>query len=155
MRDYYELLGVSRDANQEEIKKRFRQLARDTHPDANPDDPAAEERFREIAQAYEVLSDPQKRAAYDRGETLGGDLFSQFAGLDEILQQFFGGAGFGFGGVRRGAARRGRDIGTVVELTLDEAAVNASREVTYVAAAGCGECAGSGAAPGSSPTRCR
>ncbi len=154
MKDYYDILGVSRDAPQDEIKKRFRQLARDTHPDANPDDPAAEERFREIAQAYEVLSDPQKRAAYDRGETFGGDLFSQFAGLDEILQQFFGGGGFGFGGVRRGGPRRGRDVAVTVALTLDEAAAGVSREVTYLAAAGCSECAGTGAAPGSSPARC-
>lgn len=154
MKDYYELLSVSRDASQEDIKKRFRQLARDTHPDANPGDPAAEERFREIAQAYEVLSDPQKRAAYDRGETFAGDLFSQFAGLDEILQQFFGGAGFGFGGARRGGPRRGRDIGTVVQLTLDDAAAGVSREVTYAAAIPCDTCAGSGAAPGSTPTRC-
>lgn len=153
MKDYYELLGVGRDATQEEIKKRFRQLARDTHPDANPGDPSAEERFREIAQAYEVLSDPQRRAAYDRGETFAGDLFTQFAGLDEILQQFFGGAGFGFGSVRRGP-RRGRDVGAVVELTLDDAATGVSREVAYVAATGCDACAGSGAAPGSTPTRC-
>jgi molecular chaperone DnaJ len=154
MKDYYELLGVSRDATQEDIKKRFRQLARDTHPDANPDDPAAEEHFREIAQAYEVLSDAQKRAAYDRGETLGGDLFSQFAGLDEILQQFFGGAGFGFGGARRAGPRRGRDVGAIVELSLDDAAAGVSREVHYAAAAGCTTCSGSGAAPGSSPTTC-
>ncbi|HSF84705.1 MAG TPA: molecular chaperone DnaJ [Acidimicrobiia bacterium] len=154
MRDYYDVLGVGREATQDDIKKRFRQLARDSHPDANPEDPNAEERFREVAQAYEVLSDPQKRAAYDRGETLGGDLFSQFAGLDEILQQFFGGAGFGFGGVRRGGPRRGRDIGTTVELSLDEAASGVSREVAYLAAAGCTTCAGSGAAPGSSPTTC-
>lgn len=158
MKDYYELLGVDRAASQEDIKRRFRQLARETHPDANPDDPAAEERFREIAQAYEVLSDPQRRAAYDRGETLGGDLFSQFAGLDEILQQFFGGGfgggGFGFGNVRRSGPRRGRDVGAVVELTLDDAAVGVTRDVSYVAASRCETCDGSGAAAGSSPARC-
>ena len=81
--DYYELLGVSRDASQDEIKKAFRRLARETHPDANPDDPEAEHHFREIAQAYEVLSDPQKRAAYDR---YGHDAFKA------------GGRGGGFGG---------------------------------------------------------
>ncbi len=157
MKDYYEILGVARDASQDEIKRRFRTLARETHPDANPDDPAAEERFREIAQAYEVLSDPQKRAAYDRGETFGGDLFSQFAGLDEILQQFFGGVGgfgFGFGGARRGP-RRGRDVGAVAQLTLDEAAAGASREVRFVAPEACGVCSGSGATPGTAPHRCQ
>ena len=102
MKDYYEILGVGRDATQDEIKKAFRKLARDTHPDANPDDPAAEARFREIAEAYEILSDPQRRAAFDRGEQFGaGDLFSNFGGLDDILQQFFGGGFGGFGGVGR------------------------------------------------------
>ncbi len=153
MSDYYEILGVSRDATQEDIKKRFRSLARDTHPDANPDDPHAEERFREIAAAYEVLSDPAKRARYDRGDTFGGDLFSQFAGLDEILQQFFGGAGFGFGGMRRGP-RRGGDVGVTIELTLDEAAAGVSREIDFAAAVRCSECSGSGAAPGTTPVRC-
>jgi len=153
MSDYYEVLGVTRDATQEEIKRRFRQLARETHPDANPDDPHAEDRFREVAEAYEVLSDPAKRARYDRGDTFGGDLFSQFAGLDEILQQFFGGAGFGFGGMRPGP-RRGGDIGMTVELTLDEAASGISRQIHFAAAARCRPCAGSGAAPGTSPGRC-
>ena len=107
MKDYYEILGVGRDATQDEIKKAFRNLARDTHPDANPDDPSAEARFREIAEAYEILSDPQRRAAFDRGEQFGaGDLFSNFGGLDDILQQFFGGGFGGFGGVgRRGPQR--------------------------------------------------
>ncbi len=153
MRDYYEILGVSQDATQEEIKKRFRRLARDTHPDANPDDPAAEEHFREIAEAYEVLSDPSKRARYDRGDTFGGDLFSQFAGLDEILQQFFGGAGFGFGNVRRGPSR-GSDVLVAVDLTLEEAAEGVSRAVEFAAATMCAECSGSGAASGTSPSRC-
>lgn len=155
MADYYEVLGVARDASQEEIKRRFRQLARDTHPDANPDDPAAEERFRHIAEAYEVLSDPAKRAAYDRGETLGGDLFSQFAGLDEILQQFFGGSFSNFGGARRGGSPgRGSDVAVSVELTLEEAAIGVSQEVTFTAPVTCDTCGGSGAAVGSAPTTC-
>jgi molecular chaperone DnaJ len=154
MKDYYQILGVARDADQDEIKKRFRSLARETHPDANPGNPEAESRFREIAEAYEVLSDPQRRAGYDRGETPGGDLFSQFGGLDDILQQFFGGAGgFGFGGGRR-AARRGQDVGVGVEVSLDEAAVGVSREISFVAPVRCETCSGSGATPGTTPRRC-
>ena len=106
MRDYYQILGVERSASGDEIKRAFRKLARETHPDANPDDATAEVRFREIAEAYKVLSDPARRARYDRGEVFAGaDLFSQFAGLDDILQQFFGG-GFSFGGEDHPVAAR-------------------------------------------------
>jgi molecular chaperone DnaJ len=153
MQDYYDVLGVSRDASGDEIKKAFRKLARDTHPDANPDDTAAEARFREIAEAYEVLSDPNRKAAYDRGEHFApGDLFSNFGGLDDILQQFFGG-GFGFGGARQ-TVQRGRDVAVRVSLTLAEAATGASREVSFVAPVVCPECHGSGAEPGHDPVRC-
>lgn len=154
MKDYYGILGVRRDANQDEIKKAFRKLARDTHPDANPDDSGAEGRFREIAEAYEVLSDPQRRAAYDRGEQFGvGDLFSSVGGLDEILQQFFGG-GFGFGGSRRRGPQRGRDIGVTVEMTLAEAATGVSHRIDVVAPERCAVCSGSGSEPGHDPRRC-
>ena len=159
MKDYYGILEVSRDATADEIKKAFRRLARDTHPDANPDDPTAEERFREIAAAYEVLSDPQKRARYDRGETFGGqDLFSQFGGLEDILQQFFGGGfGGGFGGFggggRRGPAR-GQDVGIRLDLELAEAAFGIEREVTFTSAVTCQTCEGTGAKPGTSPITC-
>ena len=156
MKDYYEILGVGRDAAPEEIKKAFRNLARDTHPDANPDDPQAEGRFREIAEAYEVLSDPQRKASYDRGEVPGGgDLFSQFGGLDEILQQFFGGGfgGFGGGGRRQGP-RHGTDVGSTVSLTLAEAAVGAGREIEFRAPGTCDRCDGIGAEPGHDPVTC-
>jgi molecular chaperone DnaJ len=157
-RDYYELLGVSRDASADDIKRRFRTLARETHPDANPGDAGAEERFREIAQAYEVLSDPHKRAAYDRGETVG----EAFRGVDleDILQQIFGGGGggfgfdFGFGRAARRGPRRGRDAAVAVELTLDEAAEGVERNLQFVAATTCTTCAGSGAKEGTSATRC-
>lgn len=154
MKDYYGILGVERDAPIDAIKKRFRQLARESHPDANPGDPTAEERFREIAEAYEVLSDSQKRARYDRGEEFGADLFSNFGGLDEILSQFFGGAsGFGFS---RGAApsRGGQDVVVGVELELAEAAFGVSQELSFVAPAGCDVCGGSGAAEGHTPVAC-
>ncbi len=143
--DYYELLGVGRDASQDEIKKAYRRLARENHPDANPDDPEAEHHFREIAQAYEVLSDPQKRAAYDRGDQFDmGDLFSTFGGIDEVLSRFFGGFGFN---VQRGPAQ-GADVGVATSITLEEAAVGVDREVTYRANVRCDTCDGDGSAPG-------
>lgn len=157
MRDYYEVLGVGRDATPDEIKKAFRRLARETHPDANPDDPGAEARFREVAEAYEVLSDPGRRSRYDRGEVFGGaDLFSQFGGLDDILQQFFGGGFGGFGGFggRRAGPRRGPDIGATVTLTLADAATGASRDIEFTAPARCDRCGGSGAEPGHEPLTC-
>lgn len=155
MKDYYEILGVSREATQDEIKKAFRALARDTHPDANPDDAQAEERFREIAEAYEVLSDPQRRAAFDRGEQFGaGDLFSNFGGLDDILNQFFGGGFGGFGGARRRGPQRGGDIGVVVDLNLAEAATGVSRNIEVTAPERCPACGGGGAEPGHDPQRC-
>ncbi len=155
MKDYYDILGVSREASQDEIKKSFRKLARDTHPDANPDDPGAEARFREIAEAYEILSDPQRRSAFDRGEQFGaGDLFSNFGGLDDILQQFFGGGFGGFGGGRRRGPARGGDIGVAVDMTLADAAVGVSRTIEVSAPERCPACSGNGAEPGHDPRRC-
>jgi len=155
MADYYEVLGVGRDATQDDIKKAFRRLARETHPDANPNDPEAEARFRQIAEAYEVLSDPQRRGAYDRGETIGtGDLFSNFGGLDDILQQFFGGGGFGGFGGSRGGPRRGSDVAIAVELTLAEAASGVGRDLKFRAATSCTVCGGNGSEPGHAPATC-
>ncbi len=154
MKDYYEVLGVSRDASTDEIKKSFRALARETHPDANPDDPAAEERFREIAEAYEVLSDPDRRARYDRGEVFGSqDLFSQFGGLDDILSQFFGATFGGFGG-RRGGPQRGPDVSIRLDLEFEDAAFGIECEVEFNAPAQCEHCSGSGSEPGYSATTC-
>jgi molecular chaperone DnaJ len=153
VRDYYQILGVDRSASTEEIKRAFRSLARETHPDANPGDPAAEMRFREIAEAYEVLSDPARRARYDRGEVFAGaDLFSQFAGLDDILQQFFGG-GFGFGSRRQGP-RPGPDVGASMTITLAEAASGVSRTLAFRTQSTCVRCAGSGSEPGFDTVTC-
>ena len=160
MKDYYGILGVDRDAGQDEIKKRFRQLARETHPDANPNDAAAEARFREIAEAYEVLSDPQRRASYDRGEQFDpSNLFSSFAGIEDLLNTFFGGGIFsqgGRGGFGNMGGRRssGPDVGAAVELTLEEAATGVQREVSFTAPVHCSVCEGTGAEPGSSAVRC-
>ena len=158
MNDYYEVLGVDRTASQEDIKKAFRRLARETHPDANPGDPGAEQRFRQIAEAYEVLSDPQKRARYDRGETFGGqDLFSQFGGLEDILQQFFGGGFGGFGGFSGGGRRgpeRGSDVGVRLDLDLHDAAFGLEREVAFATQVACEHCGGNGSEPGHDPITC-
>lgn len=153
MADYYAALGVARDATTQDIKRAFRRIARESHPDANPGDTEAEERFRRAAEAYEVLSDPQRRAAYDRGDTIDlGDLFSSFAGVEDLLNRFFGS---GFGDIGRAQRRaRGGDIGVEVTVTLREAAEGARRELTYPAAVVCGECRGSGSAPGTTPEVC-
>jgi molecular chaperone DnaJ len=145
--DYYETLGVARDASTDDIKRAFRRLARDSHPDANPGDSSAEARFREVAEAYEVLSDPNRRAAYDRGDRIDlGNLFSSFGGVEDLLSRFFGGAGPFGGGT--GAVAQGRDIGSHVTVTLAEAAQGAEREVTFRAPTSCTTCSGSGSAPG-------
>lgn len=151
--DYYETLGVARDASPEEIKKAFRRLARETHPDANPGDAAAEARFRDIAEAYEVLSDADRRARYDRGDTIDlGDLLS--GGLEDLIASVFGNSGF-FGATTRAASRRrGRDVLVAVEISLDEAFTGTDAEVEFAGAMACDTCHGRGAAEGTSPIGC-
>jgi len=158
VKDYYQILGVDRDADASQIKKAFRQLARETHPDANPGDADAEERFRQVAEAYEVLSDPQKKSRFDRGETFGGqDLFSQFGGLEDILQQFFGGGfGGGFGGFTNASRgpERGRDVAIRLDLDLVEAAFGTEQQVTFSGKVVCATCGGSGSEAGHTPITC-
>lgn len=151
--DYYQTLGVDRDATTEQIKKAFRRLARETHPDANPDNPEAEQRFREAAEAYEVLSDPKRRARYDRGDTIDlGDLFAGMGGIDDLLRSVFGEGGF-FGG-RQQRASRGRDVLVKTEVTLEEAAFGTESIVEYATLRNCSECTGTGAEPGSEKMTC-
>ncbi len=152
MKNYYEILGVSREATPEEIKRAFRRLARETHPDANPDDPTADARFREVAEAYEALSDPDKRARYDRGDSI--DFSNLFGGtLDDLLRSVFGDSGlFGSGG--RTARRRGRDVLVVAELDLVEAFDGLTKEVSFSGMVTCESCHGRGAAEGSHPETC-
>jgi molecular chaperone DnaJ len=158
MADHYEELGLSRDASADEIKRAYRQLARQLHPDTNPD-PAAEARFKLVAQAYEVLSDPEKRARYDRfgpdGVNAGGSPFGG-GGINDIFDAFFGGGGSPFGGGGRGQSGppRGADLELVVDLTLEEAVFGVQHPVDVRAPGPCETCGGSGAAEGSEPIVC-
>jgi molecular chaperone DnaJ len=155
-RDYYEVLGVERSASAVEIKKAYRRLALELHPDRNQDDPNAEERFKEASEAYQVLSDDEKRQVYDRLGHAGlegggyqgvgdvGDIFSHF---QDIFGEFFGFGGMG-GGSRREVAMRGADVRTSVELTLEEAATGLSKELTLEHPSPCETCSGTGAKDG-------
>lgn len=158
-RDYYEVLGVGRDASEAEVKKAFRRLARELHPDVNPDDPEAEEKFKAAAEAYEVLSDPERRRTYDayghEGLRSGGfdPRSASFGSIDDILQAFFGGEAFGFGGGRGGPAPGG-DVLVGVEIDLAEVASGARREVSFEAVGRCEHCHGNGAEPGTPIATC-
>jgi molecular chaperone DnaJ len=161
-RDYYEVLGVDRGADEREIKKAFRVLARELHPDVNRHDPEAEEKFKQAAEAYEVLSDPERRATYDRyghdGLRSGGwsPRSGGFSSFEDVISAFFGGEGaFGdaFGGGRRGPAAGG-DIGVRVEIELAEVISGAQREVAFDAVSTCEHCNGNGAEPGTPIRTC-
>ena len=161
-RDYYEVLGVPREASETEIKKAFRGLARELHPDVNDHDPEAEEKFKAAAEAYEVLSDAERRSTYDayghEGLRSGGfdpRSASSFGSIDDILQAFFGGGGdaFGFGGGGGGRAAGG-DILVSVELDLEEVASGVRREISFDAVGACEHCHGNGAEPGTPISTC-
>jgi molecular chaperone DnaJ len=156
--DPYDLLGVARDADAETIKRAYRQLARQYHPDVNPD-PASQERFKEVSRAYEVLSDPQKRAAYDRGGDpfAGAAGFGQGAGFSftDIMDAFFGGGAAAQGGRGpRSRVRRGQDALIRIDIELAEAAFGVTRELKVDTAVVCEACSGSGASPGTQPVAC-
>ncbi len=158
MADYYELLGVSRQASSEEIKKSYRQLARKYHPDANQGDASAESKFKEIAKAYETLSDTEKRQMYDQyGEDGPAQMGSPFGGggLGDIFDAFFGGGGFG---QQRQSGpsgpARGPDLEAVVDLPFSNAMFGATVPVTVRTAVGCETCDATGAAPGTSADTC-
>jgi molecular chaperone DnaJ len=157
-RDYYDVLGVSRDADDRQLKKAFRSLARELHPDVS-DDPDAEARFREVAEAYEVLSKTETRELYDRygheGLRTGGfrPTAFDFSSFSDLFSAFFGDDVFGgMAGARR--SRRGGDVAAEVEIELVDAARGAKREVTLSVASTCVTCGGNGAAPGSTPETC-
>lgn len=158
-RDYYELLGVARGASEDEIKKAFRRLARQLHPDVNKE-PDAEERFKEVAEAYEVLSNADTRRLYDTyghaGLRSGGYQPSgfDFGGISDLFSAFFGGGDDVFGAGQRRRAAQGEDVAVELEIELVDAAAGTRREVRYQQAAPCESCEGSGARAGTSPVRC-
>jgi molecular chaperone DnaJ len=154
--DYYERLGVARDASEAAIKKAFRRLARELHPDVNGHDPEAEEKFKAAAEAYEVLSDPERRATYDRygaeGLRSGGFQPSGFDSFADIFDAFFGGGDI-FGGGRAGPAQGG-DVGVTAAISLADAATGRAVEVGYDAVVRCDACRGNGAEPGTPIDTC-
>jgi len=168
-RDYYEILGVDRNAAGEEVKRAYRKLAVKFHPDKNPDDPHAEEKFKELGEAYDVLMDPDKRAAYDRfghaafaqgGAGFGrGDFHDPF----EIFREVFGGGGigggifetfFGGGGTSAEDRQRGSDLRYDMQIKLEEAAFGVEKEIEIEKLDTCDKCDGSGAEPGSRTINC-
>ena len=165
-RDYYEVLGLEKGASEDDIKKSYRKLAKQYHPDLHPGDKDCEEHFKEIGEAYEVLSDPDKKAKYDQyghaafdpnagfgGGGFGG--FGDFGDLGDILGNIFGGfGGFGGGAQRRSAPQRGENLRVRLSISFEEAAFGCSREITVPRIEDCESCGGSGAAAGSSPETC-
>ncbi len=149
--DFYEILGVERSATQDEIKRAYRRLARENHPDANPDDPEAEARFKQIAEAYDALSDPEKRARYDRfgsSGAQGGDPF--MGGLGDLFDAFFN-----TGGRRaEGGPQRGADLEVLTALTLEDVVHGVAKDVSVRTAVPCDTCEATGAASGSQALRC-
>lgn len=168
-RDYYETLGVARGANEQELKSAFRNLAKEHHPDRNPDDSTAEQKFKDLSEAYEVLKDPQKRAAYDRfghaafeggrggaggGPGFGPDFASSMSDIfDDLFGEFMGGRRGSSGG-RRNVRERGADLRYNLEVTLEEAFNGKTSQVRVPSSIACEICLGTGAKPGTKPTNC-
>ena len=163
-RDYYEVLGIDKSADEATIKKAYRTMAKKYHPDMNPGDKTAEERFKEVNEAYEVLSDAQKKAAYDQyghaafDQTAGGGAgfggfggFGDFGDIGDIFSSFFGGGG----STRRNGPARGGDIRVHLGITFEEAAKGAKKTITYARVEECPECKASGAKKGTSPETCK
>lgn len=155
MKDYYDLLGVQRDSSPEDLKKAFRQKALKYHPDRNSGDKESEEKFKEINEAYSCLSDPQKRAHYDRfGSAEGFGAGQSGAGFGDIFENIFGDFFGGFGGARRQRPAKGSDLRYDLDLTLSEAIFGTEKTIDFPKWATCTECKGSGSEPGKPPETC-
>jgi molecular chaperone DnaJ len=161
--DFYDLLGVPRTATEDDIKRAYRKLARELHPDANPGDKAAEERFKEVTVAYETLRDPERRRRYDMFGPEGVKMEDPFAGgvggLGDLFDAFFGGSVFGGMGGRggrsaRGGSPRGHDVELRLQLDFEDAVFGTQRDITVTVPVACATCSGSGARPGTTPTTC-
>lgn len=155
MKDYYDILGVSRDATADDLKRAFRQLAMKYHPDRNPDNKASEEKFKEINEAYSCLSDPQKRAHYDRfgsSEGMGGGYSG--AGFGEIFEDIFGDFFGNIGGTRRQRPSKGADLRYDLGISLSEAIFGTEKTIDFPKWETCKDCRGNGSAPGKSPETC-
>lgn len=164
-RDYYEVLGVSKNANDAEIKKAYRKIAKQYHPDANPNNQEAETKFKEATEAYEVLSDSSKRQTYDQFghaafDGAAGGAGGNFSGMDmgDIFESFFGGGGFsdifGGGGRRRRGPSRGADLQYNLTIDFEEAVFGCQKEISFQADDKCDNCNGTGAKPGTQPQTC-
>jgi molecular chaperone DnaJ len=159
-RDPYEVLGVARDADERQVKKAFRTLARELHPDVNRHDPEAEEKFKEAAEAYEILSDADRRAVFDRFGFEGLDSRGYqpashgFGSFGDIFDAFFGGDPFGFGGAAGPGRVQGGDVAVEVEIDLGQAATGEQVDVSYELVGACEHCNGNGAEPGTPIETC-
>ena len=156
--DYYDILGVGKNASDDEIKAAFRKLARQYHPDVNKED-HAEEKFKEINEAYGVLSDKEKRARYDRfGKAglggMGGGYQDYTVDFNDIFEDLFSGFGFSTGRRSRRSPRRGRDLQMQVSLTFEEAVFGVEKEIEFSRDETCSRCKGNGAEPGTTPVKC-
>jgi len=163
-RDYYEVLGVNKGASSDELKKAYRKEAKKYHPDLHPGDKAAEEKFKEVNEAYEVLSDPEKKSRYDQyghagvdpnfGAGGGNPFGGGFGDFGDIFGDIFGNFGFGGGGARRNGPKRGRDIHKTIEITFEEAAFGCKKTINIEKMETCKTCNGTGAKPGTNPKTC-
>jgi molecular chaperone DnaJ len=166
-RDYYEVLGVEKNASDSDIKKAYRKMAKQYHPDVNSGDTVAEAKFKEVNEAYQILSDSQKRAQYDQfghagtdpngfgGGGFNGDF--DFGGIGDIFESFFGGSGFGGGrsGRSKNGPQKGADLKYAMEIAFEEAAFGVEREISINRMENCATCSGSGSKPGTSHTTCK